>query len=350
MKKVAATNYGNALHLLDHIAPIAYILDIPLFVDDERNYELLKKYYPQTKSHLKEPLTLAFLSKNFDALVSCNYWYPEDKLAFINFNNKDMKLVFCPHGNSDKGYINKVNMQSFAMQDSVMLYGNHMIDLLKNLAVYEQLKEHSIIGNLRLSFYKKHKTFYDEIIKDEILSSLNSQNKTILYAPTWKDIENSSSFFEIFSKIIKNVPSHYNLIIKLHPSIEDRNPTEFYQLYEENLPSNIKILQEFPLIYPLLNKIDMYIGDFSSVGYDFLYFNKPMFFIDHQNRNSANDPSLSLYKCGIQIDKKYWNDIFSFIDNNLSTKFSQIQAKTYRYAFGKEKELSEIKKIISPIL
>lgn len=345
-KKIAAINYGSSFHLLDHIAPLSYILDVPLFVDDENCFQKLKIFYPEVQSHLKEDLSFGFLAKNFDALFSCNPWFSEDKFSFNTLHNKNMQLIFCPHGNSDKGHIDKVNMFCYTMQDAVLLYGSHMIDLLKTLNVYKHLKKSKVIGNFRLQYYQKFKKFYDDLLNALVFSKLNSDNKTILYAPTWKDNENSTSFFKIFENLIKTVPSNYNLIIKLHPNLEKKHPTEFYQIYETNLPSNILLIEDLPLIYPLLNKCDIYLGDFSSIGYDFLYFQKPMFFLDPFDRDQKKDPSLSLFKCGSKIDKKYWNNIFFFIESNLNfNSLKSIQKKTYEYAFGKERSINQIKDI-----
>jgi len=346
MKKTAAVYYSKIVAQLDHIAPLSYILGISLLMQDEQFYKIAKEFYPQVKADLKPILYFYELTKNFDILISCSNWFVKDKIAFEILNKKKVKLILCPHGNSDKGYIEKGNMLCYLIPDAVFLYGNHMIDLLKNLKIFKKLKQYVVIGNYRLSFYKKFKKFYDKIVDDKIFKKLNPKNKTILYAPTWKDHENSTSFFCIFNQLIKNMPEHYNLIIKPHPNLEKKHPVEFYQIYEENLPSNVIFLENFPLIYPLLNRCDIYLGDFSSVGYDFLYFQKPMFFIDHLKRDFKTNPSLYLHKCGLQIEKKYWNNIFSFIDGNLNRNFKNVQKKVYEHAYGKELEILEIKKNI----
>ena len=271
-----------------------------------------------------------------------------DEVFFFaeHFYGKKVHTVWCPHGNSDKGHIVKNKMQAYALQDMVFIYGNHMIELLKKINVFQNLQHYIIIGNFRLSFYKKYKKFYDNLAAKEIFSKLDPKNKTILYAPTWKDLENSTSFFEIFEKLFNNIPSHYNLIVKPHPNLEIKNPVEFYKIYQEKLPKNILFLNEFPLIYPLLNKCDIYLGDFSSIGYDFLYFQRPMFFIDLIQRDPKNHPSLFLYRCGQSIDKKYWDNIFSFVNSHMNTKYSLKQKEIYTFAYGKEKRLSQIKQTI----
>ncbi len=344
-KKIAAVNFASSFHLLDHIAPLAYILDIPLFVDNKKSFNLLKTFYPQVASQLEENLSIQFLAKNFDTLISCKWWFAEDKFFLKNFYNKDITLIFCPHGNSDKGHINKANMLAYAMQDIVFLYGEHMKDLLKTLNVYKKLKKYVIVGNFRLAFYKKFKKFYDDTVDKKIFSKLNPQKKTILYAPTWKDLENSTSFFQISKKLIQNDLCDFNLIIKPHPNLEEKNPAQFYQALPKKIPPNVFWLDNFPLIYPLLNRCDIYLGDFSSIGYDFLYFQRPMFFLDPHNRDKKN-PSLFLQKCGKQIKKNKWNDIFSFIQKNETSTFQTIQKKMYNYAFGKHLKINTLKQKI----
>ncbi|NGX63258.1 MAG: hypothetical protein KR126chlam6_00666 [Candidatus Anoxychlamydiales bacterium] len=346
MKKIAAINFSSAIHLLDHIAPLAYILDIPLYIDDESCSNLLKTYYPEVKHELKRNLAYDFLAKNYDVLISCNYWFVEDKFAFETLNNKNIKLVFCPHGNSDKGHINKVNMLAYTMQDMVFLYGDHMKNLLKTLNVFSKLKNHTTIGNFRLSYYKKFKSFYDKLVDTTIFSKLDPNKKTILYAPTWKDAENSSSFFFVLNKLIEKVPSNYNLIIKPHPNLEEKNPVEFYKLFPTKLLPNIFWLQDFTPIYPLLNRCDIYLGDFSSIGYDFLYYQKPMFFIDPFDRDPKKDPSLFLHSCGEQIKTDNLDNIFSIIENNQNSNFQEKQKKLYDFTFDKYLEIPKIKENI----
>ncbi len=345
--KIAAINSSDDTHLLDHIAPLSNILDIPLFVQNENNYLLVKKYYPKIKSFLNEELRIDYLAKNFDYLIENKFWLYDQKELFKTFN-KNIKLFFAPHGNSDKGYINKNLINFYKNQDTVFLYGNHMIDFLKKNKIFQTLKSYAISSNYRLSYYLKNKTFYDQIVEKEIFYKLNKKNKTILYAPTWKDSENSTSFFQIFKNLTKNSLKNYNLIIKPHPLLEKKQTVLFYKNYQSHFLKNIIFLENYPLIFPLLNKIDIYLGDFSSIGYDFLYFQKPMFFLDiHENNNKIN--SYNLYKCVISIPKKYWNNIYLFIDENLSANFQITQKKMFDYAFGKILKTSNIKKNLMKI-
>ena len=348
MRKVACYNLKDK-QLLDHIAPLAYILDAPLFIEQERNYQITKKYYPYTKTLLVNPKDFYSIAKNYTSLIECKFWALDEIQKM--FLNEKLKLFYCPHGNSDKGYIKKEIMELHATQDGCLLYGNHMIDLLKKQNLFNELKSYAIVGNFRLAYYLKFKSFYDDLVKKEILTKFkNPKNKIVLYAPTWKDAEDSTSFFDVYANIKKTLPDNLNLIVKLHPLLEERNPKEFYKVYEDKQRSNVIHLNDFPLIYPILNITDIYLGDFSSVGYDFLSQQKPMFFLDSFQRNFKKDPSLLLHSCGEQIPKKHWINVFDYIKKHESKNFAKIQKKTYEYAFGKFLKIFEIKKNIFEIL
>ncbi len=323
--RYAALNTGSEFHGLDHIAPLAYFLQMPLIVTDELNYNLAKKYYPQVESRWMPDLEfrLGELAEQFDALFECKYFAPHLKNLFRKLYNKEMRLVFCPHGQSDKGFKAPL-LAPYATQDIVLLYGDLMIEMLKKLNVWSSLSHSIVVGNYRLLFYKKYRTFYDEMIGSEI--PFNKNNRTLLYAPTWNDADRSTSFFEFGSKVIQDLPSSWNLILKLHPLLEQRSPSLFYscQALMEKRP-NVFVISECPLIYPILALADVYLGDASSVGYDFLFFKKPMYFFPTDQRGN-------LSRAGETIDVSC--DLYSQLD--CVNRYEETQRELYRFAFGDE--------------
>ena len=98
-------------------------------------------------------------------------------------------------------------------------------------------------------------------------------------------------------------------------------------------------LTDFPPIYPLLERSVCYIGDYSSIGYDFLVFDRPLFFIPSSKSPSSSYTS-PLYRCGLtllpedlaQIKEK----IYTHCEGD-SASYSAIRQQTYLYAFGREK-------------
>jgi len=321
----AAFNTGPDFHLLDHIAPLAASLNIPLITTEELNTTLAKRYYPQVNLRYMPDLEfkLGEIAQEFDTLYECKYWSPHLKSMFSQLYNKEIELIFCPHGQSDKGYKAPL-LAPYATQDKVLIYGQLMIEMLKELDVWNKLSNYKVVGNYRLQFYQKHKSFYDNLAEKEIFSKFASKKPILLYAPTWRDADQATSFFNHGAKVISQLPTNWNLIIKLHPLLEQRDPGQFYSIAAlVDKKPNAQLVQEFPPIYPILSKTDVYLGDYSSVGYDFLSFARPMFFFSNENRSR-------LHNCGQTLDPT--KDIYSQIDTK--NHYKDAQKKLYNLAFS----------------
>jgi teichoic acid glycerol-phosphate primase len=316
----AAFNTGSDFHLLDHIAPLAELLQMPLITTEELNTTLAKRYYPQVEVRYMPDLEfrLGEIATEFDTLFECKYWQPHLKTLFRQLFKKEMRLVFCPHGQSDKGYRTPL-LAPYREQDMVLIYGTLMIDMLKELKI--PIPEYVVVGNYRLDFYLKHRIFYDQLAFQTI--PIDRSKRTLLYAPTWCDADGASSFFTNGVQVIDQLPSDWNLIIKLHPLLEQRNPAEFYSLSGiADKKSNLFLVHEFPPVYPILSMADIYLGDHSSVGYDYLSFNRPLCFLPTEapGRLHTSGPILDLSQ-----------NIYSQLDNLNPVKDN---TSLYQYAFG----------------
>lgn len=325
----AAVNTGKDCRLLDHLAPLCAQLKMPLYLTEEKNHELCQKYYPVVDS-LYVPtssFSLFSLAQKYEVLFQSTFWERELK-ALLKSLYPHVRFAYCPHGNSDKGY-QKPMLAPILWQDLVLLYGEHMQERLKKQNLWEKLPPFLFTGNYRLSYYLEHQKFYDELAEREIFSKLDSQYPTLLYAPTWNDEENATSFFTSIRPLIAQLPSHYNLIVKVHPLLEEMDPVSYYRaLPELGEKGNVLLLNEFPPIFPLLARTDIYIGDASSIGYDFLYFQKPMFFFPSM--------TLPLHACGVVIPETESN-LFEFIERHLfdfDEKKKSQQKKMWDFAFG----------------
>lgn len=345
---------AGQIHYIDHLAVISKIFDIPLIVIDEECEALAKKYYPDLKiqKHEEGEISPEYFIRNFDVLFVSDLWKQESfERQFLHLEKtyqKRMRRVFCPHGFSDKRFYFK----SCENEDICFIYGQNMLDMLKDFNVLETLNGWVITGNYRLIYYKENKVFFEKIVQDEILNSFAVKKPIILYAPTWQDYEYSTTYFDNFKSILGNLPSDYNLVVKLHPMLEMNDPVAYYSIlgqYEKS--GNILFLREFPLIYPLLAHTDIYIGDMSSVGYDFLAFDKPMFFL---NKKSEKDPSQQtpfLYRCGKILFSEEFSSLYRIIEQEGEQKaLSPIRQETYLYTFGEERSFNEIKKGLSEIM
>lgn len=307
--------YDDNLYYLDHLAPFCSLIRRPLIVCEGTIAEQAAQYYPNLHVVQKNILETQVPK----TVISCG-----DTLQLKRaFPNQIFSNVWLPHGNSDKGW-HSSTFEILQSGEKAIVYGQKMIDFMTALNVFPQTIQ---VGNFRRYYFDQHRTFYQKIIASELLARLPSKaNRTFLYAPTWEDRENNGSFWSVFPRLAESVPDNCNLIVKIHPNT--------VQLYEARIEAaigkygkkNILILTEFFPIYPLLSICDAYIGDMSSIGYDFLSFNKPMYFINASQRNMS-DPGLYLFRCGQECKGA---DVF-----NLPSKdFSQIQKETYEYTFA----------------
>ncbi|MBS0604745.1 MAG: CDP-glycerol glycerophosphotransferase family protein [Verrucomicrobia bacterium] len=341
--------YGPELHHLDHLAPLCCFMNIPLIVTEQKIAALAERFYPGIQIILCDYLAVAEqLVSHFDIVF---YSMPRDLFDEVFFFaqkliQKRVHAIWCPHGNSDKG--NSIfYMEALRKEEAALVYGKQMIDFLQRKGVYDQLKGHVVTGNYRHQFYLDHKAFYDPIVEREVLRKLPKAEKTLLYAPTWQDYEKSSSFFDAAQPLVEKLPAKHNLIVKLHPNLilqEEFKVEELIEKYEDL--NNVLFLTEFPAVYPLLNIVDVYIGDMSSIGYDFLALDRPMFFLNQNSRDPKADSGLYLFRCGVEVSPEQYGDIHGVIDRYFQFElrnFSEIRKEVFAYAFGHPKSLESLK-------
>ncbi len=346
-KKPAGLIYANNPNYIDHLAPLCHFLNIPLLTNVENIFYLTKKYYPKVDTKYIDNKNINFyVVKNFDNILTCtpkNMFDVEFRLQ-QDLLNKEIDIFWCPHGNSDKGKT-ILFFEGLKHAKHVLVYGKKMIDILKEKNVFHTIENVYIIGNYRLDYYKKFKHRLKSFIKDEILKKLSKNKLNILYAPTWEDKEKSSSFFRYIDILLQKLPSHFNLIIKIHHNLIMQNEVKIQIMKLKYNKKNILFLDNFPLIYPLLDFVDIYIGDFSSIGYDFLSFDKAMFLLKPQNKKLFSE----LFDISYMIND---NKIFETIEKNVllhqtsHKDFIQKRKKLYNYTFQKKTDLEKLKKMI----
>lgn len=324
LKNSAGFLHGPLLHHLDHIAPFCSLQGIPLIVTDDTIADQARSYYPNLNllhwSCLEAPFKAV---ERFNTLV-CTIAKPlYNELFFIaeTTQNKKLKTLWLPHGNSDKGH-HSLFMEGLKDESNLMIYGQKMVDFLR----LKGIKKPSIqIGNYRLQYYLRHRSFYSPLIDTWVPLG----RKVILYAPTWQDGENSTSFFEMTEPLILELPSDYTLWIKPHPNLESNIRTEQLMLQYQSHP-HVRFIRNFSPIYPILEKTDVYLGDMSSIGYDFLAFNRPMFFFN-PNQRSLDDPSRHLHRCGHTLNSR--NLYQQLLEDPDQTDLTQIRLETYNHVF-----------------
>lgn len=340
LPRMATLISNQDFHYIDHLAPLSSLLDIPIVLSDERIEEALKTFYPEVKTLIFSPIELThYLVSHFEMIFTClptplfkELVYPAELL-----NEKRLINVWCPHGNSDKGYRSRF-MEELREERVALVYGEKMIHFLSEKGSYQQLEKVIVTGNYRYRYYLERKNFLDD--KCRSLFSMD-KNPTVLYAPTWNDCENNSSFELISDLLMRALPDNLNLIIKLHPNtFSSPELLDVYRLTHIK-KENVLILPEFPPIYPILNAVDFYLGDMSSIGYDFLTFRKPMFFLNINERDPKRDPGLYLTQCGTLIEPKDFENIYSIIQTTDYSSFTSRQKALYETVFGKEEKIKE---------
>ncbi len=350
--KAAALIYGPEAHHIDHLVPLCFLLDIPLFVTDEDILHSCKNFYPAFDIRYKNANEIGHhLVQNFSVIFSCMPRDLFDEIFFFSqkLHGKRLHTIWCPHGNSDKGHTTYY-MEALRKEKVALVYGGKMIDFLKEKDAFRQLIRPIEMGNIRLPFYKKHFLFFKELLQKHSKKKLVGGAKTILYAPTWQDYESSSSFFDATELLIKNLPSTFQLIIKIHPNLLLGNSYKVQSLlwkYEEQ--DRVLFLTDFPPIYPILDLVDIYVGDMSSIGYDFLSFDKPLYFFNQNGKNPQVDKGLYLFRCGRFLQREeyanFYNMLLTHYEQDRSL-FSDFRKEVYTYTFGTEKDSSLLKKEI----
>jgi len=331
-----ALNPNSHAHFTDHLAVVAVLMDIPLIFTEDDHYEDAIKCYPGLQAELHDRMQLrpSYFAERFGVFFISEMWNAAQLNARFSSGKNRFRIVHCPHGFSDKGYW----FEECLDQDVTLVYGQNMLDLIYDQNPSKQLPNYVMSGNLRYDYYLRYQDHFNQLVAEEVLSKFPEQQPTIIYAPTWNDRERSTSFFDAADTICTHLPDHYNLIVKLHPNLELASGiAQVYALMGKHQHrTNILFLQHFTPIYPLLASCDLYIGDRSAVGYDFLAFNKPMYFLNNSLRESTTDRGVYIFRCGIEIAPRNYVNVFKIIEETLPSNqehFAAIRKEIYDYSF-----------------
>ncbi len=309
--------YDDSRHYLDHLAPFCALLKWPLILCEQELAELASRFYPDLEI-IHQPIEELKLP---EILVTCE----TTPMLSALFPSRSFKHIWLPHGNSDKG-MHTPFFEALQKETSALVYGQKIIDFMQDKKAYPKPIR---IGNFRWEYFQKQRLFYETALP--IPSGIN-----FLYAPTWDDAEKSCSFWDAFPYLAARLPEHSNLIVKLHPNTVKKFGPELEVLMGRYAKQkNLIFLPDWPPIYPLLNQCSAYIGDKSSIGYDFLKFDRPLFFL---NANS----DLPLHRCGAAIQPETFD--FSIQDN-----YSHLRKDLYQYTFDPTPEWPLIKKEIDAL-
>jgi CDP-glycerol glycerophosphotransferase (TagB/SpsB family) len=293
--------FDDSKHYLDHLAPFCSLMNWPLILCEPELVQLAEKFYPELEIQSAHALTVKLPAN----VLSCN----TSIHIQAAFPYQKSNVLWLPHGNSDKGNSSPF-FEALTNEKITLVYGQKMIDFMREKKV---LLKQIRIGNFRHEYFQKHLHFYQKAIQ-------LPPGKNFLYAPTWDDVENNNSFWKSFPNLLKHVPADYHLLVKLHPNTLKKYAVEL-EILKGRLRQQERLifLDDLPPIYPILNRTAAYIGDMSSIGYDFLTFDRPLFFL-------GADQPFPLHRCGENLELNRFN----FTPNK---KFILPRQDLYQYTF-----------------
>jgi teichoic acid glycerol-phosphate primase len=319
---------------IDHIVPLCALLKAPLFVTSPMIQQLVEIFYPEIEVLYADPTDKLldpylepydfFLYVDLFRLGTGSFW-------FADYFSKLKRRSLCAlHGNSEKAW-EIFRFERFFDEQQVLIYGESWKEHLRKIGVWDRLNAPLIGGNYRLEYYLENRDFFQRKV-EQSLPHLNGK-KVLLYAPTWTS-ENQktelskdySPFLDVLPKLMGVLPKEWHLCVKIHPHFNFLYPEKVEALKEQE-SEQVSFLTDFPLIYPLLEKVDVYLGDYSSVGYDFLYFNRPLFFLCEQREGH-------LFECGTPIDPKKPEKVFEKLQE--TDLLGKKREAVYEMAFGKK--------------
>ena len=321
---------GPRTGLLDHLIPLCEILHMPLAVQDPWVETAAEMFYP--------PIWVFDGSEGFGPLCdayhtlytveSCRLYAGAYRFGEEIYHG-EQRSVCGLHGHSDK-FRQEYWAEQLIHEDMILLYGPEMVHFLKTCGIFERLKAWVYVGNYRYAYYMKHRAFFDAKVAPFLPDRQGRMR--ILYAPTWSFPQEAgfygSPFFEQIENILR-VPDDFQLIVKLHPFMYRLFPEVVIQLQRRYTSDHIVVLEDIPLVYPFLTQVDAYLGDYSSVGYDFLAMDRPLFLL-------TPGPIAEAGTCIHDVTTLY-QTIAKTPDRH-----AEARQRLYRWAFGESVTLEDL--------
>lgn len=307
------------LSYLDHLAPLCHVLKIPLFTNDSWIAICAQHFYPQLEVIQGDSAVLS--EQRTFCTVEPSRLHPSAIQFGAEVVQTQHQTIAGFHGNPAK-FQEDFWIERYANEDVVLFYGPYLEHYFKEKNVWKRLKKTVRIGNIRLAYYKQFQSFFDQKVRPFLFEK--QRRRTVFYAPTW-----SYPHFHLETCLFKNIPEDYQLLVKFHPYTHRLFPDRIQEVKERYSSDQIRFIDDIPLIYPILNQVDIFLGESSSIGFDFLAFNRPLFFFGE-----------GLSGCGktIEVDEK----IYQVLDQ--SDMFSAQRREKYAYVYGEPVAFETIQK------
>jgi hypothetical protein len=305
---------GPRVSFLDHLIPMCHFWDIPVLCTDAWVFTCAQTFYPPTQILFAGQSDFQQILSNYQTFLTvepCRLHPKAFKFGEFLYQGEGCTIAGF-HGNPAK-FRDAYWIERYADEDLILLYGQYLVDYFKEKGAWSRLKKTALLGNLRKTFYEKHKFFFDRVAQPYLFPK--NHKRTLLWAPTWSYPE----WQDPFSALIEKLPADFQLMLKFHPFTHRLFPEKVNALIEKYRDrEGVLILEEIPLVYPLLDQADIYLGDMSSMAYDFLSYDRPLFLMGGNSYPWATtvDPQ-SAFKAFGQKDL-----------------LSEERQKIYRYVYG----------------
>ena len=242
--------------------------------------EEIKKYYPNIEiyclgkkneiidniNYVKFPSFKAFYifstSRLWISNVRLPIWLKKKKSQFYiqtwhgkgPFKNVEKLAI----DSLDKNYI-KTAISDSKKMDLLIAPDKYNADFLRSCFWYDgEIVEYDLSYSLKIDFKNNSKEIIKKI-KEKY--NIKEKEKIILYAPTFRKYDYN------YDLNLKNISSDYKVLIKLHPGIKNYNITG----------KNIINVSDYSSLDELLVASDILVSDYSSVVYDYLFYNKEVY-------------------------------------------------------------------------
>ena len=173
-----------------------------------------------------------------------------------------------------------------------------------------------------------------------------NNKSTLIYCPTWRKegISSIERFLES-PETLERLARCYNLIIKPHPNLF--NPAR--KFYDPGIVERLERAAQVPDVRVVragnvmgwLEQADLFIGDISSAGYEWLYFDRPMVFLNPRPGvlHPTTDPAglTYLWQCGPVCDQvealpDFVRDAFK------ATAYARVREQVLHYSVHKPRQ------------
>jgi len=157
------------------------------------------------------------------------------------------------------------------MTDYMISNCKHIENLYKTVFWYSG--EVAALGSPRNDIFFKQELSKELNVKIRNKYNIPIDKKIILYAPTFRDNYEFDYTNIDYERIIEQISRKYNddyvFAVRLHPKLAGK--------YNFEDKKNIYDFTDYPDAYELLLAVDELISDYSSIFFDFMYLNRPIY-------------------------------------------------------------------------